>query len=72
MFARGAFSFHPPLLLSPSPFTAGSYDAPGNLLYDGVHTYTYDAEDRIVSVDSGTGANYVYDANGRREVRWYV
>ena len=37
MFARGAFSFHPPLLLSPSPFTAGSYDASGNLLCSHLH-----------------------------------
>ena len=42
-----------------------SYDAAGNLLNDGVHSYTYDAESRIVSVDGGATA-YVYDADGRR------
>jgi RHS repeat-associated protein len=42
-----------------------SYDAAGNLLNDGTHSYTYDAENRIVCVDSGT-AIYVYDANGQR------
>jgi RHS repeat-associated protein len=42
-----------------------SYDAAGNLLNDGAHSYTYDAENRIVCVDSGT-AIYVYDANGQR------
>ena len=43
-----------------------SYDADGNLLYDGVHSYTYDAESRIVAVDGGSAATYVYDAGGRR------
>ena len=43
-----------------------SYDADGNLLNDGVHSYTYDAESRIVAVDGGGTATYVYDAEGRR------
>jgi len=41
-----------------------NYDAAGNLLNDGLHTYTYDAENRILSVDGST--TYVYDADGRR------
>ncbi len=43
-----------------------SYDAAGNLLSDGTHSYTYDAENRIVQVDGGSTATYIYDANGRR------
>jgi RHS repeat-associated protein len=43
-----------------------SYDAAGNLTSDGVHTYTYDAENRIISVDAGVTARFVYDAQGRR------
>ena len=43
-----------------------SYDAAGNLLNDGVHSYTYDAENRVTQVDAGATATYVYDANGRR------
>ena len=43
-----------------------SYDAAGNLLGDGVHTYTYDAENRIVKVDGGSTASYVYNAEGQR------
>jgi RHS repeat-associated protein len=43
-----------------------SYDAAGNLLNDGVHNYTYDAENRITQVDGGGTAAYVYDADGRR------
>jgi RHS repeat-associated protein len=47
-----------------------SYDAAGNLLNDGCHAYSYDAENRIVSVSpvgSCTGSSaYVYDAEGRR------
>jgi RHS repeat-associated protein len=42
------------------------YDAAGNLLNDGNHTYTYDAENRITTVDGGTTATYVYDAFGKR------
>ena len=42
------------------------YDAAGNMTYDGTHHYTYDAENRITQVDSGSTASYVYDANGRR------
>jgi RHS repeat-associated protein len=43
-----------------------SYDASGNLLNDGTHSYTYDAESRIIKVDGGGTAAYVYDAEGRR------
>ena len=53
-----------------------SYDAAGNLMYDGSHTYYYDAEHHLVQVDgsagycqSGTGTVggcYIYDAEGRR------
>jgi YD repeat-containing protein len=46
-----------------------SYDAAGNLLSDLSHTYTYDAENRIVSVDSGNTASYIYDAEGNRGVK---
>ncbi len=46
-----------------------SYDAAGNLLYDGTHSYTYDAEGRIMEVDGGQTAISYYDAEGRR-VRW--
>jgi RHS repeat-associated protein len=43
-----------------------AYDAAGNLLSDKVHTYTYDAENRLVAVDGGKTATYFYDADGRR------
>jgi RHS repeat-associated protein len=42
-----------------------SYDAAGNLLNDGPNSYTYDAENRIKSVNSGA-TTYTYDAEGRR------
>jgi YD repeat-containing protein len=41
------------------------YDSAGNLLNDGFRSYTYDAENRIIGVDSG-GTTYAYDANGER------
>jgi RHS repeat-associated protein len=41
-----------------------SYDNAGNLLSDGYHSYSYDADNKISKVD-GTSA-YVYDGNGLR------
>jgi RHS repeat-associated protein len=50
--------------------TAGfTYDSAGNLLNDGIHAYTYDAEGKIKTVDAATA--YVYDGEGHR-VRKYV
>lgn len=43
-----------------------SYDAAGNLMNDGTHQYTYDAENRIISVDNGNTATYAYDPDGHR------
>jgi YD repeat-containing protein len=43
-----------------------TYDAAGNLMNDGSHSYTYDAENRIIRVDAGVTAAYVYDAMGHR------
>src|SRR5215471_262534 len=43
-----------------------TYDAAGNIINDGVHSYTYDAEYRITQVDGGSTASYAYDAFGRR------
>jgi len=45
-----------------------SYDANGNLTNDGVHVYTYDAENRLRTGDWGTAnqASYVYDYANRR------
>jgi len=42
------------------------YDAAGNMTFDGSHHYTYDAENRITQVDSGSTASYVYNENGQR------
>jgi RHS repeat-associated protein len=46
-----------------------AYDAAGNIINDGMHTYTYDAEYRITQVDGGATATYFYDAFGRRARR---
>ncbi len=43
-----------------------TYDAAGNVTNDGVHSYTYDSENRIVSVDGGSTASYAYDHQNRR------
>ncbi|MFV0478909.1 MAG: RHS repeat-associated core domain-containing protein, partial [Parahaliea sp.] len=45
---------------------ANTYDANGNLLYDGRHRYRYDARNRLVAVDNGATANYQYNALGQR------
>ena len=41
------------------------YDAAGNLTNDGLHSYTYDAENRLTQLD-GTAGTFVYDAAGMR------
>lgn len=46
--------------------TGYQYDIAGNLLNDGNHSYTYDAENRITQVDGGSTASYSYDAQGQR------
>ena len=43
-----------------------AYDAAGNLTNDSFHSYTYDAEGNVLQVDSGTTAQYGYDALNRR------
>jgi len=42
------------------------YDASGGVTGDGGHSYTYDAEGRLVSVDAGASATNTYDANNWR------
>ena len=49
--------------LAGAPYTG---DAAGNVTGDGNHTYAYDAENRIATVDGGGTATYVYDALGNR------
>jgi RHS repeat-associated protein len=44
--------------------TGGSYDAAGNLLNDGLHSYSFDAENKITDVNSVSA--YVYDGEGQR------
>ncbi|MFY9607489.1 MAG: RHS repeat-associated core domain-containing protein, partial [Blastocatellia bacterium] len=43
-----------------------TYDAGGNVTNDGAQAYTYDAENRVVSVDGGATAEYRYDHQNRR------
>jgi YD repeat-containing protein len=44
-------------------YEAYAYDANGNLTSDGVNTYVYDAENRLVSRSGGV--TLAYDPNGR-------
>ncbi len=45
-----------------------TYDANGNLTFDGTFTYGYDVENRLISASgAGTTAAYAYDAQGRRK-----
>jgi RHS repeat-associated protein len=48
------------------------YDAAGNLINDGLYTYSYDAENRLVTVNPGSSPRYTYyyDAEGRRVGRY--
>ena len=42
------------------------YDAAGNMTHDASHSYAYDAENRLISVDANGTATYIYDALGHR------
>lgn len=42
------------------------YDSAGNLTSDGAHTYQFDPENRLKSLDSGSTATYTYDVNNQR------
>src|SRR5487761_175013 len=48
--------------------TGYTYDASGNQTADGTgqHTYQWDAENRLKSIDSGSTATYTYNALGQR------
>jgi hypothetical protein len=43
-----------------------SYDAAGNMINDGSHIYSYDAEGNLSAVDNGSTAQYTYDALNHR------
>ena len=36
------------------------------MIHDASHSYTYDAENRLIQVDGGSTATYAYDPDGRR------
>jgi len=52
--------------LSSTPY---QYDPAGNMTSDGSHAYTYDAENRLIAVDGGSAAAYLYDAEGHRVIK---
>jgi|GEM_PF-1765202 len=62
--AGSAFA-HTHLVNANNQFTDMTYDAAGNTLNDGFHSYTYDPENRIMQVD-GSGATYTYGGDGVR------
>ena len=43
-----------------------TYDAAGDMISGGGHTYQYDAEGRLASVDGGTTESYIYNALGQQ------
>ncbi|MDP2938462.1 MAG: RHS repeat-associated core domain-containing protein [Candidatus Omnitrophota bacterium] len=43
-----------------------TYDGNGNLTSDGTHTYSYDAENRLITAIGGQNSSYEYDGFGRR------
>jgi RHS repeat-associated protein len=47
---------------------SSNYDADGNLHGDGLNTYAYDAENRIVTLNGNP--TYIYDAEGRRVAKY--
>ncbi len=46
--------------------STNAYDAAGNVLSDGLHSYTYDADGNVLTVDGGQTAAYTYNALNQR------
>jgi RHS repeat-associated protein len=69
--SSGACTESHPTIGANNQFTGApyTYDAAGNMTADGNHTYTYDAENRLTTVDGGATATYVYDAEGQRVLK---
>jgi RHS repeat-associated protein len=64
-----SYSFDANNRITPAPCSGGTtycYDAAGNLTNDSFHTYAYDPEGHVATVDGGSTATYNYDAFGRR------
>jgi RHS repeat-associated protein len=49
-------------------FTGVTHDPAGNITNDGAHSYAYDAENRLISVDGGA-FTFVYDVDGKRTAK---
>ncbi|MGH9585787.1 MAG: RHS repeat domain-containing protein [Acidobacteriaceae bacterium] len=49
-----------------APASGYTYDAAGNLIWDGVSNYTYDAEGNLTKVDGGATASYTFNALNQR------
>jgi RHS repeat-associated protein len=65
---QGGYTFNPTINPANNQITTSgyTYDAAGNMLNDGVHSYQYDAEGNLVWVDGGSTAKYVYDVFNQR------
>jgi RHS repeat-associated protein len=49
------------------------YDAAGDVLFDGINSYAYDAEGRVCATSNGTTyTGYIYDADGNRVAKGSV
>jgi len=59
----GNWTFNANNQISNSGYT---YDAAGNLTNDGMHTYQWDAENHLKSINNGTHGTFTYNAYGWR------
>ncbi len=71
MTAIGSYNSKPHESLSTTATTnnrlaAFVYDAAGNLIQNGSTTYTYDAENRLISTNANGSYSYLYDGEGKR------
>ena len=64
----GSAGMHSYQVAANNRLTQYSYDAAGNMLGDGFHNYTFDAESRISQVDGGATV-YTYDPSAGDRVR---
>ena len=71
MTAIGSYNGKPHESLSTTATTSNRlaafvYDAAGNLIQNGTTTYTYDAENRLISTNANGSYSYLYDGDGKR------
>ena len=71
-YTANAFNQYTAILCTPAPLREPSYDLDGNMLTNGVWSYTWDCENRLTTVYSNSvcAVSNAYDYMSRRVTKW--